>query len=111
MRPTHWIIVILVVIIIFGASKLPDIARNLGKSAKILKKEMRELQDDPADSGQHQPYNPPAQQGQGPYGPGNQHPHYPPPPGNTAEPSGGPPPGGNWPDQDFSPPEDTTQTP
>lgn len=51
----------LVVIVIFGASKLPDIARNLGKSAKILKKEMRELnEDDSAQSPQLQ--EPPAQQ-------------------------------------------------
>ncbi|WP_350257712.1 Sec-independent protein translocase subunit TatA [Scrofimicrobium sp. R131] len=47
MRPSHWIIVILVVIIIFGAAKLPDIARSIGQSAKILKKEMRELQEEP----------------------------------------------------------------
>lgn len=42
----HWMIVIIVLIVLFGASKLPDIAKNLGKSAKILKKELNDLQDD-----------------------------------------------------------------
>lgn len=46
MRPSHIIILIIVLVIIFGASKLPDVARSIGQSAKILKKEMRELQDD-----------------------------------------------------------------
>lgn len=46
MRPIHWLIVILVLIILFGASKLPDIAKNIGKSAKVLKKELNDLQDD-----------------------------------------------------------------
>ncbi|MGV9182875.1 twin-arginine translocase TatA/TatE family subunit [Arcanobacterium canis] len=46
MKPMHLLVVIVVVIIIFGASKLPSIAKSLGQSAKILKKEMKELQDD-----------------------------------------------------------------
>ena len=46
MKLPHIIAVLIVIIIIFGAAKLPDIARSLGQSAKILKKEMRELQDD-----------------------------------------------------------------
>lgn len=46
MRPWHWIILILVILIVFGASKLPQIAKSIGQSAKVLKKEMKELQDD-----------------------------------------------------------------
>lgn len=46
MKPSHIIIVIIVLIIVFGASKLPDIARSLGQSAKVLKKEMRDLSED-----------------------------------------------------------------
>ena len=46
MRPSHIVIIIVVLIILFGASKLPDIARSIGQSAKVLKKEMRELSDD-----------------------------------------------------------------
>ncbi len=46
MKPIHVVIVLIILIILFGASKLPDLARSLGQSAKILKKEMRELQDE-----------------------------------------------------------------
>lgn len=46
MRPWHWIVVLLVIVVVFGASRLPNIAKNVGQSAKVLKKEMRELTDD-----------------------------------------------------------------
>lgn len=46
MRPIHWIIVLIVVLVLFGAQKLPDLARSIGKSAKILKKEMNDLSED-----------------------------------------------------------------
>ena len=45
MRPIHWIIV-LIVVLLFGAQKLPDLARSIGKSAKILKEEMNDLSQD-----------------------------------------------------------------
>ena len=48
MRPIHWIIVLVVVLILFGAQKLPDLARSIGKSAKILKEEMNDLSQDPS---------------------------------------------------------------
>lgn len=46
MRPVHILILLLVLIIVFGASKLPDIARNIGKSAKVLKSELSDLSED-----------------------------------------------------------------
>lgn len=53
MRPWHWIVVLLVIVVVFGASRLPNIAKNVGQSAKVLKKEMRELteDDDPVSRG------------------------------------------------------------
>ncbi|WP_178705498.1 Sec-independent protein translocase subunit TatA [uncultured Actinomyces sp.] len=48
MRPIHWIIVLVVVLVLFGAQKLPDLARSIGKSAKILKEEMNDLSQDPS---------------------------------------------------------------
>ena len=40
--PVVWITVIVILIIVFGAAKLPDIAKNLGKSAKVLKAELQD---------------------------------------------------------------------
>ena len=48
MRPSHIIVIVVILLVLFGASKLPDIARSLGQSAKVLKKEMRELSEDDA---------------------------------------------------------------
>ena len=46
MRPIHWIIVLVVVLVLFGAQKLPELATSIGQSAKILKKEMNDLSED-----------------------------------------------------------------
>ncbi len=72
MKPWHIIVVLLVIIVIFGAAKLPDIARSLGQSAKVLKKEMRELQDDVPPGGY--PQQGQAQPGQYPQGQPGQYP-------------------------------------
>ena len=36
---THWLIVVVVAVLLFGAKKLPDAARSLGRSARIFKAE------------------------------------------------------------------------
>jgi sec-independent protein translocase protein TatA len=41
LSPWHWLIVIGVVVLLFGAKKLPDAARGLGRSARILQAELR----------------------------------------------------------------------
>ncbi|MGP4017010.1 Sec-independent protein translocase subunit TatA [Saccharopolyspora sp. 5N708] len=41
---THWLIVIGVLVVLFGAKRLPAAARGLGQSMRILKAELR---DDP----------------------------------------------------------------
>jgi sec-independent protein translocase protein TatA len=46
LSPWHWAILALVVILLFGAKKLPDAARSLGKSMRIFKSEMREMQNE-----------------------------------------------------------------
>jgi sec-independent protein translocase protein TatA len=43
MQPTHWLIVIAVLVVLFGAKKLPEAARGLGRSARILKAEVQGL--------------------------------------------------------------------
>ena len=46
MSPTHWLIVLGVLILLFGAKKLPDLARSVGQSTRVLKGEMRGLKED-----------------------------------------------------------------
>lgn len=40
LSPWHWAIVIVVFVVLFGAKRLPDAARSLGRSARILKAEL-----------------------------------------------------------------------
>lgn len=42
----HFVVLIVVLIVVFGAAKLPDIAKSIGQSAKVFKKEMKELTED-----------------------------------------------------------------
>ena len=42
----HCLIVIAVFVLLFGAKKLPDAARSLGKSMRIFKSEIKEMQSD-----------------------------------------------------------------
>jgi sec-independent protein translocase protein TatA len=42
----HIIAIVLVVLVLFGATKLPIFAKGLGQSIKIFRKEMTDVQDD-----------------------------------------------------------------
>ncbi|WP_406692020.1 Sec-independent protein translocase subunit TatA [Saccharopolyspora sp. ID03-671] len=42
----HWLIVLIVVALLFGSSKLPQVARSLGQSARVLRAEARGLRED-----------------------------------------------------------------
>ena len=42
----HVIIVVLVVVLLFGAKRLPDLAKSVGQSMKIFKHEVKDLRDD-----------------------------------------------------------------
>jgi sec-independent protein translocase protein TatA len=55
LQPWHWIIVIAVFVLLFGAKKLPDAARSLGKSMRIFKSEIKEMQSDSAPAKSDQP--------------------------------------------------------
>jgi len=46
LKPMEILIVVLVVLLLFGAKRLPDLARSVGKSLKILKTEIKDLNDD-----------------------------------------------------------------
>ena len=47
LQPWHWVIVIAVFVLLFGAKKLPDAARSLGQSMRIFKSEVKEMKSDP----------------------------------------------------------------
>ncbi len=42
-EPSHILILLLVVLVLFGAKRLPDSARSLGKSMRIFKCELKEM--------------------------------------------------------------------
>jgi sec-independent protein translocase protein TatA len=46
LEPWHLVVVVIVVFLLFGAKRLPDTARALGKSLRILKSETKALKDD-----------------------------------------------------------------
>jgi len=41
----HILVLLVVILLLFGAPKLPEFARNLGKSLNILKEETQNLRD------------------------------------------------------------------
>jgi len=48
LEPWHLLIVAIVIIVLFGSKKLPDTARALGKSMRILKSEAKAMKGDDA---------------------------------------------------------------
>lgn len=41
--PSHWIIIAVIVIALFGYKKMPDAARSIGRSLRIFKGEIKEM--------------------------------------------------------------------
>lgn len=50
MSPWHWAILAVIVVLLFGAKRLPDAARSVGSSMRIFKSEVRELHRDAPES-------------------------------------------------------------
>ena len=46
LRPIEIILIVLVVLLLFGARRLPELARSVGKSLKIFKSEVKDLRED-----------------------------------------------------------------
>jgi sec-independent protein translocase protein TatA len=47
--PSHWVIIALVVLVLFGYKKLPEMSRSVGRSLRIFKTEIKGMgQDDAA---------------------------------------------------------------
>ena len=45
-QPIHWLFIILVLVLLFGAKRLPDSAKSIAKSLKIFKSELKDTGDD-----------------------------------------------------------------
>jgi sec-independent protein translocase protein TatA len=49
MRNLQWpelLLILVVLVLLFGAKKLPDVSRSLGKSMRIFKSEVKQMQED-----------------------------------------------------------------
>ncbi|MFD7613173.1 Sec-independent protein translocase subunit TatA [Streptomyces sp. NPDC059828] len=46
LKPLEILLIVVVILLLFGAKKLPDMARSLGKSARILKSEAKAMKQD-----------------------------------------------------------------
>lgn len=45
-HPVYLLILLVIILLLFGAPKLPGMARSLGQSMKIFKSEVKDLRDD-----------------------------------------------------------------
>jgi sec-independent protein translocase protein TatA len=50
-----------VLVLLFGAKKLPDLSRSLGRSMRIFKSEVKEMQNDDREREEKKPETPPAE--------------------------------------------------
>lgn len=50
----HIIVLVVVIVLVFGSNRLPDMAKSVGQSMKVFKKEIKELRDDDSKEGQAQ---------------------------------------------------------
>lgn len=50
LKPWHIMVLVVVLVLLFGAKRLPDAARSLGRSLRIIKAETKGLADDDVDS-------------------------------------------------------------
>src|SRR5687768_15874254 len=58
----EWLVILAIVVLVFGAAKLPDLARGTGQALRIFKAETKGLKDDDADD--DTPAGPPPTQAQ-----------------------------------------------
>lgn len=42
---SHWVIVLIIIVLLFGAKKIPELAKGVGKGIKTFKKELEDDED------------------------------------------------------------------
>lgn len=47
----EWLVILAIVVLVFGAAKLPDLARSSGQALRIFKTETKDLRDDKSSGG------------------------------------------------------------
>lgn len=57
----EWLIILVLILVLFGAKRLPDAARGLGRSLRILKSETKGLHDDAPEAVSAAPADPAVQ--------------------------------------------------
>jgi sec-independent protein translocase protein TatA len=45
-EPSHFVVLLLLLVLLFGWKKLPDMARSVGRSMRVFKSEMSEMKND-----------------------------------------------------------------
>jgi len=83
LSPTHWLIIVGVLVVLFGAKKLPDAARGLGQSMRIFKAEVSHTGGDSAAT-QEPPEAEPKVAATGEHAPARDAPHRPMPEAGAA---------------------------
>jgi len=58
MKPWHIVVLLVVILLLFGAPRLPDLARSIGKSLNILKEETQNLTQTKGDGDDDAPSDP-----------------------------------------------------
>lgn len=61
LRGSEWLILLLLVVLLFGARRLPDAARGIGRSLRIFKAETKGLTESDADAKPVESVNPETQ--------------------------------------------------
>lgn len=49
-KPWHIVVLVIVIVLLFGAKRLPDLAKSVGQSLKIFKNEVKDLTGDDKDT-------------------------------------------------------------
>lgn len=47
----QWLLILAIILLLFGAAKLPALAKSLGQSARVFKGEMKAMKDDDTTTG------------------------------------------------------------
>ncbi|WP_120005214.1 twin-arginine translocase TatA/TatE family subunit [Nesterenkonia muleiensis] len=59
----QWLILLLIVLLLFGATRLPKLARSMGESARIFRSEVRTTQEEDQEAGDDASAEPSAVEG------------------------------------------------